>query len=53
MHVCMYVLRICEVHTPWMLRFGMGWGLGVGGVGACSRPCEVAHAMDATLFKFM
>ena len=28
MHVCMYVLRICELHTPWMLRFGMGWGWG-------------------------
>ena len=66
MHVCMYVLRICELHTPWMLRFGMGWRWGWGWVGwehvyvhvnlhtpwmlRCSSSCEVAQASDATLW---
>ena len=50
MHVCatyMWIAHAMDV-TLWY-----GVGVVLGGVGACSHPCEFAHAMDATLFKFM
>ena len=62
MHVC--VLCVSALHPPCMLRFVIGWRWGWVGRGhvhvhvklhtpwmlRCSISCEVAHAMDATLW---